>query len=351
MSNSNHLSAAQIRDAIKDNPKKRARDLADTLGIPEAALIAAQTSTGVATKIIADPNVLVPRLTELGPVMALTRTASVVHEKDGVYDNYHAGDHASMVLNGAIDLRMFPSHWVHAYAVRIEADESVRHSIQIFDAAGDAVHKIHARQNTDIAALERLTADLATPEQPDTLTFATRQPAEAPKSNPAKLSILHSEWDRMTDTHQFLRLTSKLGMNRLGAYRIAGDPYVQRLHPDAVNAALIKLAETELPSMIFVGNRGCIQIHSGPIHNLRAMGPWQNVMDPEFNLHLRLDHIAEVYAVHKPTRRGMAHSIEAFDKDGAIILQIFGMRSKEADYTDQFADLCTTLPILEQEAV
>ena len=351
MGNSNSLTAAQIRQSILDNPTKRARDLADFLNIGEAALVAAQVSVGGATKITADPNVLIPRLKELGPVMALTRTASVVHEKDGIYDNYHAGDHASMVLNGAIDLRIFPSHWVHAFAVRVEKDESVRHSIQIFDAAGDAVHKIHARQGTDIAALEQLTADLATDDQSDTLTLATRQPPEEPKSNTAKLDILRHEWDRMTDTHQFLRLTSKLGMNRLGAYRIVGDPYVQQLHPDAVNTALERLAETALPSMIFVGNRGCIQIHSGPIHNLRKMGPWQNVMDPEFNLHLRLDHIAEVYAVHKPTRRGMAHSIEAFDKDGAIILQIFGMRSDAGDFTENFAAICAALPTLEKETV
>jgi hypothetical protein len=37
--------------------------------------------------------------------------------------------------------------------------------------------------------------------------------------------------------------------------------------------------------MCFVGNRGCIQIHTGPVKNIKIMGPWLNVMDPGFNLH------------------------------------------------------------------
>ena len=42
-----------------------------------------------------------------------------------------------------------------------------------------------------------------------------------------------------------------------------------------------------LPIMCFVGNRGCIQIHSGPITNIKPMGPWINVLDETFHLHLQ----------------------------------------------------------------
>jgi len=98
--------------------------------------------------------------------------------------------------------------------------------------------------------------------------------------------------------------------------------------------------------MIFVGNRGCIQIHSGLITTLKAMGPWQNVLDPRFNLHLRLDHVAEVWLVEKPTRRGPALSIEAFSADGALILQMFGYRKEGQEDADAFAALTGPLPRL-----
>lgn len=74
------------------------------------------------------------------------------------------------------------------------------------------------------------------------------------------------------------------------------------------------------------------------------MGPWINVMDPRFNLHLRTDHVAEVWLVSKPTRHGMAHSVEAFDADGALITQIFGKRDPD---TAAFRTLLDKLPLAQ----
>lgn len=337
------LDSATIRTARLENPKLRDRDLADQLSIPEAALVTAHIGAE-ATYITAHPDQLIPQIKGLGEVMALTRNESVVHEKVGVYENYHGGNHASMVVTEAVDLRMFPRHWVHAYAVVRETDTSTRRSIQVYDTAGDAVHKIFLREGSNLPAWEDLVQKLRLVEQPQTLTFAPREPAEAPKADPAKTDRLRQEWDQLTDTHQFLRLTSKLKMNRLGAYRIAGAPYVRPLAREAVNDMLVALAAQAVPFMLFVGNRGCIQIHSGTIKNLTPMGPWQNVMDPDFNLHLRRDHIAEVWQVEKPTARGPAISVEAFAEDGALILQAFGYRKEGADHSKEWADIVNALP-------
>jgi len=124
-------------------------------------------------------------------------------------------------------------------------------------------------------------------------------------------------------------LVSKLKLSLLGAYRIAVAPFARRFDRTGFNAALEALAGRDIPIMLFVGNKGCIEIHSGPIHTLQPMGPWQNIMDPGFNLHLRADQVAEVWAVEKPTKRGATPSIEAFDKDGMLIAQIFAYRKED----------------------
>jgi len=121
------MSPAEMRTAIQDNPKTRPRDLADKLGIREAQLVAAQVGLGT-TRIEAHPNQLMPLIKGLGEVMALTRNDSCVHEKVGVYDNYHGGAHAAMILNEEIDLRMFPSHWQHGFIVETESETGVRRS-------------------------------------------------------------------------------------------------------------------------------------------------------------------------------------------------------------------------------
>lgn len=297
--------------------------------------MAAYCGRGV-TRIDAHPDVVMGAAQELGEVMALTRNASCVHEKVGTYDNYHPGQHAAMVLTEDIDLRIFPSHWQHAFLVERESDAGVRRSLQVFDAAGDAVHKIILRDTSNREAFARMTQHLALDNQSADASFAHRQPTEPAKIAEEKVDILRKEWTRMTDTHQFLRLVSKLKMNRLGAYRAAGLPFARKLTPEAVDTLLGKLQQTGTEVMLFVGNRGCIQIHTGPLQTLKPMGPWQNVMDPGFNLHLRRDEVAEVWAVDKPTQRGTATSIEAFDAYGALIFQVFGVPKEGRDSRPAF---------------
>jgi putative hemin transport protein len=315
-----------IRDAREQRPKLRERDLAAAIGLTEAHLVAAEVG-GAATRIIADPARLMPYVCALGEVMALTRNESCVHERRGVYQDYHAGDHAQMVLGDEIDLRIFPRHWVHAFAVVRDTEAGTRRSLQVFDAAGDAVHKVHLGEASDIAAFDRLVDALALPAEAP-FALAERAAPEGAVQNPAKVEDLRHAWARMTDTHQFMLLTRRLKLNRLGAYRAVGQGWAEPLPANAVSAALEQAAIAGVNLMIFVGNAGCIQIHSGQINRVEPMGPWQNVMDPRFNLHLRADHIAETWLVRKPTKRGPAISIEAFDAQGSLILQLFGKRAE-----------------------
>jgi len=337
--------AAAIRAALAENTGLRARDFATSLGITEADLVAAQVGHGV-TRISARPDDLMPAVAGLGEVMALTRNAAAVHERTGTYDDWHPGPHAAMILGPEIDLRIFPAHWVHGFALHTETDKGLSRSLQVFDATGAAVHKIHPRAGTDLAAWDRAVTALASGDTSDMLRLDPPRAPETAQSRPDKVEELRASWATMTDTHQFLRLVSRLKMNRLGAYRIAGAPFAVPLRPEALNDALIACAAGAVPLMIFVGNRGCIQIHSGLITTLKAMGPWQNVLDPRFNLHLRLDHVAEVWLVEKPTRRGPALSIEAFSADGALILQMFGYRKEGQEDADAFAALTGPLPRL-----
>lgn len=343
------LNPKDIREARAADPKFRDRDLAERLQISEAQLVAAHVGFG-ATAVVAHPDQIMHAAATFGETMALTRNVSCVHEKIGVYDNYHPGSHAAMVLTEDIDLRIFPNHWRHAYMVETETDAGLRRSLQVFDAAGDAVHKIFLRGDDVEAPWAEARAQIALRDQDATLTVEPRQPPEAPKSDPGKLDILRKEWVRMTDTHQFLRLASKLKMNRLGAYRIAGTPFVRALPPRAVNAMFEAVRDRQIDIMLFVGNRGCIQIHTGPIGTLKPMGPWQNVMDSRFNLHLRGDHVAEVWAVEKPTQRGPAVSVEAFDARGMLIFQVFGLGKEGRDTRPAWREIVDDLPSLEVEA-
>lgn len=98
--------------------------------------------------------------------------------------------------------------------------------------------------------------------------------------------------------------------------------------------------------MIFIGSRGCIQIHTGKVKKLLQTGPWFNVLDPEFNMHLREDAIADVWLVKKPTEDGFVTSLEAFDTAGMLIVQFFGKRKpripEREDWRQVIADYAVT---------
>jgi putative hemin transport protein len=130
----------------------------------------------------------------------------------------------------------------------------------------------------------------------------------------------------MKDTHDFYPMVRDLGLTRRDANALAGDDLARALPPAAFESLLHDAAARVLPIMIFVGNPGCIQIHTGPINTIERMGPWLNVLDPGFNLHARADAIAEVWRVRKPTVDGIVTSIELFDAAGNELALLFGER-------------------------
>jgi putative hemin transport protein len=338
---------AEIRDLRALHPEMRERDFARIHAISEAELPAAYVGQHV-TRIEPDIASLLNGLTACGEIMALTRNKSAVHEKIGSVEKVVIGTHASMVLGAQIDLRIFPGKWAFGFAVEKSNDDgTIRRSVQFFDAEGNAVFKVHARPATNLEAWAILVANLRSPEQAPIVT----QPKPAPVTlgTPAPLDELRSRWSALTDTHQFFGMLKSLNYPRLDALETVGEDYAWQLDHSAVaglfNAAA---ADQTLPLMAFVVNHGCIQIHSGPIQTVKTMGPWLNVMDDTFHLHLRLDQVASVWAVRKPTSDGHVTSVEVFDDNRELIIQFFGKRIEGSDERAAWRDLVQNLPLFSQ---
>lgn len=337
---------ADIRDARAANPKMRARDLADQLGISEVEYVAAWCGHGT-RRIGTEFEAIFPRLEAVGEVMALTRNASAVHEKIGVYDKFHSGRHAAMMLGEAIDTRMFPAQWAHGFAVEEGEGDATKRSLQFFDAHGEAVHKIHLRPKSDVQAWRDLVEAVTVANQEPGVVVAPVRRTAAANDGDVPVELLQRRWRGMTDTHQFVGILRKLEISRLTALSHIGDDFAWRLDNSSVEAMMRLAAVEALDIMCFVRNRGCIQIHSGPIAEIKTMGPWINVLDPGFHLHLRTDHIDQAWAVRKPTDKGHVTSLEAYDADGDLIIQFFGKRIEGSDERAGWRTIMEGLPRIE----
>jgi putative hemin transport protein len=324
------MDAAEIRDRRSQNPKMRERDFARVHKISEAQLVAAHVLHGV-TRLAVDVPVMLREINAFGEVMALTRNESAVHEKIGRYDGVRIGGEAGVVIGDEIDLRVFPGKWHSAFAVeKADGNEPVRRSLQFFDAAGDAVHKIHLRETSNIEAYADFVGRFTAPDQSQEEPVAVAA-AAAKSGTPASRDEMHTAWRALTDTHQFHGMLRRLNLHRAEALDMADSDLAWRVDLEGTAAMLHGAAASQLPIMAFVGNAGCIQIHSGPIRDVQPMGPWINIMDETFHLHLRLDHITELWAVRKPTKDGHVTSIEAYGADREMIIQLFGERQEGVD--------------------
>ncbi|MCB1387481.1 MAG: hemin-degrading factor [Hyphomicrobiales bacterium] len=338
-----------IRQARSDNPKMRPRDLAGRLGISEGEYVSAFCGHGV-TRLDVEFDTIFSCLEALGEVMALTRNKSAVHEKIGVYDRFIAGKHAAMMLGEAIDMRMFPAHFVHGFAVETRNGDKLARSLQFFDAHGDAVHKIHGRDGTNIDAWNRLVERFTSADQNDRLSVEARK-AGAISTRKVDVAQLRDRWSKLTDTHQFFPMLRKLEIDRLSAIKNVGGEFAWQVGNDAAASMLRLAAAEEVPIMCFVNNPGCIQIHAGPVSKVVEMGPWINVMDPGFHLHLRMDHIAEAWVVRKPTDKGHVTALEAYDADGNLFIQFFGKRIEGQDEREPWRMIMENLPRTGEMAV
>ncbi len=321
---------AEIRAFRAENPKMRERDIAARLEISEAALVAAEVGIS-AIRIDASVDRFLERIASLGEIMALSRNESAVHEKIGVYENMKFGAQAAIVLGENIDLRIFPKRWVHGFAVTKTDGDQKRLSLQFFDKAGDAVHKVHLRPASNVEAYHAMVAELRIEDQSQEFAEDRSGYDNGATDGDVSRDELRDHWSRMTDTHEFFGMLKKLKIGRQEAIRTVGDDYAWKLDAGAVAEMMHASVREGLPIMCFVANEGTVQIHSGAIHNVQTMGPWINVMDPTFHLHLRQDQIAETWAVRKPTKDGHVTSLEAYDAKGEMIIQFFGKRKEGFD--------------------
>lgn len=315
------LSLKEQYKAFKaENPKVRIRDAAKLLGVSEADLVATGENN-VALK--PEFQNILKEISTLGYVMALTRNDHAVHERKGAYTKATFNGHVGLVVNPDIDLRLFMNAWHFGFAVH----EGERQSLQFFDQDGEAVHKIYLTEQSDAAAYETLVTKYKADVQGEPLQVALvdKTIEEAPDSE-IDVAGFQQAWLELKDTHDFFGLLRKFGVARRQAMRLAPEGHATEISVPSLKRILEGASERDLDIMVFIGSRGCIQIHTGKVKKLLQTGPWFNVLDPEFNMHLREDGISSVWLVKKPTEDGIVTSLEAFDKDGNIIVQFFGKR-------------------------
>jgi len=325
----------QYQQFKAENPKVRIRDAAKQLGVSEAELVATGDGNVALRPEFED---ILKEIRTLGHVMALTRNDHAVHERKGSYTKATFNGHVGLVVNPDIDLRLFMNAWHFGFAVT----EGERLSLQFFDKDGEAVHKIYLTETSDMQAYEALIAKYKAAVQDGHLQTepVDKSIVETPDSE-IDVAGFRQAWLDLQDTHHFFGMLRDFGVARRQAMRLAPEGHATRITVASMKRILEGVSERDLEIMVFIGSRGCIQIHTGKAKKLLQTGPWFNVLDPEFNMHLREDGIESVWLVKKPTEDGIVTSLEAFDADGNVIVQFFGKRKPRIPEREDWRQVVT----------
>lgn len=316
-------------NALKETqPHLRIRNAANLLNVSEAELLATQTNESV-TRLKPDMKEILSEIETLGKVMALTRNNECVHERKGVYLNSDfSSPHAALFVGEDIDLRIFISHWKKAYAVVDENSRGTMKSLQFFGKDGEAIHKIYLTKDSNDEAFQTLVEKFKSEEQNPTETIEKYEiNLDEKPDTEIDIDGFQKAWLELKDTHDFFMMLRKFEVTRTQALRLAPDLYyAKKIEKESIVTILEEAAKTKLPIMVFVGNKGNIQIHTGEINKTMWHEGWFNIMDPDFNLHLDMTKIAQTWIVRKPTEDGIVTAIEVFNETGEFIVQFFGKR-------------------------
>ncbi len=329
----------------KENPKVRIKDAAEKLGVSEGELLATSVGENV-VKLKDNFKELLHDLHTLGYVMALTRNDEIVHERKGVYENAQTEMPHGMALfvNPDIDLRIFTKCWHHGFAAEVENPRGTLRSIQIFDQDGTAVHKVYLTDKSDLSAYEKLVEKYKSEDQTTTLEMTTKPEKKADRPD-SEIDVegFRKAWEEMKDTHDFFPMLGKFKVGRKQALRLADEKFVTEVPADSYKWLLEKASERQVPIMVFVGNDGIIQIHTGEVEKVVEARGWFNVLDEKFNLHINQEEIGSAYVVRKPTEDGIVTSLELFNKKDKDIALFFGKRKpgipEREDWRELIADL------------
>lgn len=332
------------------DPGVRQRDAAALLGVSEAELLLALPGC---QPLAPELQPLLQALLAFGPVRAVTRNQAAVLEQDGRYADFSLTEKVGLMLNpGGLDLRIFVRHWQHAFAVEHQtAAGRIQRSVQFYDEYGSAVHKVYLKDPGEAekwAAMLQPFVRAQSLATPSFLPLPVPQDKVAVAADPARFA---EDWLAMNDVHQFSGLLKKHALSRRQGFQHAPGGYADLLVSSSPQQLLLAAAEQGIPIMMFVGNRGLVQIFTGAIHTVKVIDEWLNVLDPGCNLHLRSDLVAEIWRVRRPTRDGVVTSVELLDARGETLITFFGQRSEGSAERTDWRRLSDSLQLLEPDHV
>lgn len=253
-----------------------------------------------------------------GTIRARTESGGVSVEQTGAIADYNLRGEGRIgsVVQDDLDLRFLFRHWAGGLV------HPAHTTVDFIDTSGGICASIHAADDTARGTIESLAERFA-----GAVADAPAAPAPRPTKSDADVDAgaLLADWRAMQNVHHFEALLGKHGLGRLQALRLVGPEFARELAPEAFGELLAQLGGNGQEIMVFVANRGMVQIFSGPAGDAKRAGHGWEITHGAAKLYFPDTALHGLWLVHKPTAAGIITSLEFVrDDDDQAVASIFG---------------------------
>ncbi len=292
-----------------------------------------------AVSLTSDWAEIIGAMNDGGTFTFRTSSGGILVEQTGAFTTFKllGEGRIGSVVSDDLDVRFLFRHWTAGQA------HPAHTTLDFIDVTGQVCTSIHASDDQARETLERVIGQFGTNDAAPPVPAAGRRPAK-PDSE-VDIEALRADWAAMTNVHHFEALLGRHGLGRVQAFRLVGGDYASELSADAVPALFEALDASGEEIMIFVANRGMVQIYSGPARGHARVGHGWEVMNGASKVYLPDSALDHIWLVNKPTAAGIISSLEiCSESEDQALASIFGRHPHGDAQPEGWLDLLNTLP-------
>ena len=290
----------------KDNPKVRIRDAAYQMKVSEAELLSTEINETVSFLLIEDMTAFIKDILKVDKIMLLIRSDYVVHEKTIKTKNIRLEDNQIIDLdkNGCkiLDFNIDAFEYVF-FQKKMHSNRELK-SFQFFDKVGRAILKIYLK-GKDLGLFDEIELKYK--------------------------KIYNYEMQSDLDINNSNLLDSKIKINL--PYDTSNSKATCRnISVKSLRLILENASEMKIPIQIHALGLGTIQYHIDTVRNIVDYGPWINVIDQKFNLHVLGNGLTKASLVQYQFKDCQQYLINFFDKNNTHVLGVTGVKGFDKDF-------------------
>ena len=297
-----------------ENKKVRIRNAAEKLNVSEAELLSTQLGDGD-TSFLSVENIkdFFQQLFSLDQVMFLIRNENVVHEKIVGLEELTFSDNQIFEIKYNAPLLTFDEKSL-AYLFfekKIHAGKTLR-SFQFFNQKGLSIIKIYLKGKS----VDKF--DLICEKYQIDYNYELQK--DIPSTN--------KECDFISDVDMFfLRNDKPSNVNRI------------TVDKSLLRDVLDKASHAKIPIQVHALGLNTIQYHRGVVKNLVDYGPWINIIDKNFNIHVLEHAISKTAVAEYLINNKKYYSIEFFDRAGFHLMGVCQLKEYELEFNNMIDDM------------